>query len=73
MNTNIEELLKRIEFKKNFVEEYQKKCIERAEVFSSYKELSQYCDAKLDAYKSVIADIHDLFPSVVSTTHDVLK
>ncbi|RUL54019.1 hypothetical protein [Lysinibacillus antri] len=71
MNTNIEELLKRIEFKKQFVEEYQKKCIERAEVFSSYKELSQYCDAKLDAYKSIIADIHDLFPSAITASQDV--
>ncbi len=62
MNPNIEELIKRIEFKKKFIEEYRKKCLERADVFSSYKELSQYCDAKLDAYNNVIHEIHDLFP-----------
>jgi hypothetical protein len=62
MNQNIEELLKRVEFKKVFVEEYRKKCLERADVFSSYKDLTFYCDAKIDAYNSIIRDIHELFP-----------
>ncbi|RHW31378.1 hypothetical protein D1B33_17865 [Lysinibacillus yapensis] len=62
MNPNIEDLLKRVEFKKQFVEEYRKKCLERADVFSSYKDLALYCDAKIDAYNSMIKDINELFP-----------
>lgn len=61
MKQNVEELLKRIEFKKQFIEEYRKKCLERADVFSSYKELTLYCDAKIDAYNNMINEIHDLF------------
>lgn len=68
MERNIEELLKRIEFKKQFIEEYHQKCLERADVFSSYKALSEYCDAKIDAYNSVIADFHELFPTVSVTS-----
>ena len=67
MNQNMEDLLKRIEFKKQFIEEYRKKCLERADVFSSYKDLTLYCDAKIDAYNSMINDIHELFPLATTT------
>lgn len=62
MNETIEELLKRVEFKKQFVEQYREKCLERADEFASYKDLSLYCDAKIDAYNKMIEDIYELFP-----------
>lgn len=68
LEKNIEELLRRIEFKKKFVEEYYKKCLDRADVFSTYKELTHYCEAKIEAYNIIIDDIHELFPSAKAIT-----